>query len=140
MLVDRYHVSTAIAIVTFGQIVATFIFWGLTSSQPMLYVFALVWGLFGGGFASTWSGYAPAMKRSNSSTHVDIGLVLSLMAAGRGIGAVISGPLSERLLDVGWKTQAGFAYGTVYGILIVFTGITTTLGGTACIGRLLKVI
>ena len=91
MLVDRYHVSTAIAIVTCGQIIATFVFWGLTSSQPMLYVFALVWGLFGGGFASTWSGYAPAMKQSHPSTHVDIGLVLSLMAAGRGIGAVISG-------------------------------------------------
>ena len=140
MLVDRCHISVAILVVTLGQIIAIFVFWGLTSSQSMLYVFALVWGMFGGGFSATWSGYAPAMKRSNPSAHVDLGLVVALMAAGRGVGAVISGPLSEKLLNIGWHSHASFAYGTGYGILIIFSGIAAACGGTACIGRLLRVI
>ena len=55
------------------------------------------------------------MKRANPTGHADLGLIVALMAAGRGVGAVISGPLSERLLEVGWKSNAHFAYGTVYG-------------------------
>ena len=140
ILVDRFHISVAVAIATFGQIVAIFAFWGLTSSQAMLYVFALTWGLFGGGFSATWSGYAPALKRSNPTAHVDTGLVVALMAAGRGVGAVISGPLSEKLLDVGWNSHAGFAYGSPYGVLIVFSGIAVAFGGTAGIGRLLRIV
>jgi MFS family permease len=140
LLVDRFDIGVAIGVVTIGQIIAIFVFWGLTSSQSMLYVFALAWGLFGGGFSATWSGYAPAMKRRNPSGHVDVGLVLALMAAGRGVGAVISGPLSERLLEIGWKSHASFAYGTAYGILIIFSGIAAAFGGTACVGRLLRLM
>ena len=74
VLVDRYHISVGylipcqhillfstsadvtallhrILVSTIGEVVAIFIFWGLTTSQPMLYMFALVWGLFGGGFS-----------------------------------------------------------------------------------------
>lgn len=106
----------------------------------MLYIFALVWGMFGGGFSATWSGYAPAMKQGNPSAHVDVGLVLALMAAGRGVGAVISGPLSERLLEMGWNSHASFAYGTAYGVLIVFTGVTTAFSGIAGIGRVSRLV
>lgn len=80
------------------------------------------------------------MKRRHPSSHVDVGLVLALMAAGRGVGAVISGPLSEKLLEIGWKSHASFAYGTTYGILIIFSGVMAAFGGTACVGRVLKVV
>lgn len=53
-LVDNVDVGVAVAVSTVGQMVAIFVFWGLTLSQPMLYIFALAWGLFAGGFASTW--------------------------------------------------------------------------------------
>jgi MFS family permease len=140
LLVDRFHISVAIAIVTVGQSIAIFVFWGLTLTQGMLYAFALVWGLFGGGYSSTWSGVAGALGRSTSSGRVDTGMLLSLMAAARGVGAVITGPLSETLLQAGWKANAGFAYGTNYGILIVFSGVFASLGGIACVGRVLKMI
>ena len=159
--------------------VAILVFWGITSSQPTLYNFALLWGLFGGGFSATWSGYGPAMQRANPDGNPNLGLTVALMAAGRGVGAVISGPLSEKLLEVGWESNASFAYGTVYGrsvsehkalreiilltysavssaisymslhlrvsansfvVLIAFSGVAATFGGTACVGRLLKVI
>ena len=137
---DHFHVSVAILVSTFGQVIAILVCWGLTSSQPTLYVFAIMWGLFGGGFSASWSGYAGAMKRRDPTRHVDMGLVVALMAAGRGVGAVITGPLSEKLLEIGWTGHAGFAYGTNYGVLIVFSGVAAAFGGTACIGRLLRVI
>lgn len=143
LLVDRFHISVAISVSTFGQMIALFVFWGCTVSQPMLYIFSLAWGMFGGGYSSAWSGYAAAIKprESNHSTpRFNTGLVVALMAAGRGVGAVVSGPLSESLLEAGWKTNASLAYGTIYGSLIIFSGITATCGGAACFSRLLRII
>lgn len=140
-LVDRFHVMVAISVSTIGQMIAIFIFWGLSTSQVMLYFFALLFGCFGGGFSATWSGCANALQRLEPSGHIDSGLIVALMAAGKGIGAVISGPLSERLLSIDrWQGHAGFAYGSDYGVLVVFTGVSATLGGTAWIGRLLRLL
>lgn len=138
VLVDRLHITTVLLICTIGQMVAIFVFWGIVSSQPTLYLFALVWGLFGCGYSAAWTGFAPAMKGRDPDSRVDVGLVLALMAAGRGIGAVISGPLSEKLLQVGWKSHAGLAYGTDYGVLIVFSGVFAMAGGVGCLVRFLR--
>ena len=40
--------------------------------------------------------------------------MLGMMAAGRGLGAVMSGPVSETLLGYGYWNHKG-AYGTEYG-------------------------
>lgn len=140
-LVDRFHVTTVILVSTIGQMIAIFLFWGLTTGEPMLYAFAILFGAFGGGFSATWSGCATAMRRREpNGGNIDMGLVIALLASGKGIGAVISGPLSERLLEAGGKWHASYAYGSGYGVLIVFSGISATLGGTAWIGRLLKLV
>ena len=138
MLVDRFHVSIPIMIATLGSVVAIFVFWGLTASQTMLYLFAIIWGLSGGGFAATWSGCATAMR--SSCTHLDTGLVISLMCMGKGVASLISGPISEQLLKSSSWQHAGFAYGTQYGGIIVFAGVTALLGGTACVGRMIKIL
>lgn len=140
-LVDRFHVTVAILMCTIGQMVSIFIFWGLTSSQAMLYIFAMLFGCFGGAFSCTWSGCANEMQRSSKNGNVDVSMVVALMAAGKGIGAVISGPLSEQLLSLDtWKGHAGFAYGSGYGLLLVFTGVSATLGGTAWVRRMLRLV
>ena len=57
-------------------------------------------------------------------------MVISIMAVTRGMGAVASGPLSERLLSI--RPRKGpmvGAYGTKYGILCLFSGSTALLGG-----------
>lgn len=65
----------------------------------------------------------------------EAGVMIGMMAAGRGVGAVRSGPVSESLLGYGsWNLRG--AYGTEYGILIVFTGITALLGGFGCLSWL----
>ena len=138
VLVDRFHVTVAIAVASLGSMLSILVFWGLTQSQAMLYVFAILWGLSGGGYAACWSGCAKAMR--GSCNNLDTGLVISLMCTGKGIASVIGGPLSEQLLGVGDWQGARFAYGSQYGALIVFAGITAMLGGVACAGRLLKVL
>ena len=52
---------------------------------------------------------------------------MGIMAARRGIGCVISGPISEVLLILPKWHAEGF-YGTQFGWLISFTGVTSLLG------------
>ncbi len=65
----------------------------------------------------------------------EAGVVIGMMAAGRGIGAVMSGPVSESVLGYESWNLTG-VYGAKYGILIVFTGITAVLGGFGSLSRL----
>lgn len=159
-LVDRLHVTTCILVSTIGATAACFLLWGLAGNLATLYFFAAVYGLFAGSFSSTWPGVmrevgqrfnaaeeggsASGVSRSHrrSAGPVDPSMVFGCLAAGRGIGNVVSGPLSEALVGAGaaWKGRAAWGYGSGYGSLIVFTGVTAMLGGTPfvwkCVGWL----
>lgn len=138
VLTDRLNVSVVILTASIGAVVASFVFWGLAESQPMLYIFAGLWGMFAGMYNGTWTGCAAAMRPLVPSGTIDTGIFIGLMAAGKGIGGVVSGPLSEQLLGIGWQTGADFIYGSSYGVLVVFCGVCAALGGSACAGRILK--
>ncbi|PTB80155.1 MFS general substrate transporter [Trichoderma longibrachiatum ATCC 18648] len=59
-------------------------------------------------------------------------MVFGYLAAGRGIGNVVSGPLSEALVKgMSWQGQAAGGYGSGYGPLIAFTGATAVVGGSS---------
>lgn len=63
-------------------------------------------------------------------------MIFGLLAAGRGIGSVLSGPLSEALLQgKPWAGDASLGYRTGYGGLIVFTGFSAALGSVSWVGR-----
>ena len=133
-LIDRMHVTSVILISTIGATLSVFLFWGLAASLPLLCIFSLIYGLFAGGFTSTYTGIIREVQKRDRRT--EAGLVLGLLSAGRGIGSVLSGPLSEALLrDKPWTGEAALGYGTGYGGLIVFTGVSATLGGVSWIGR-----
>ena len=136
-LCDHFGVTTAILIATIGSTAAIFVLWGLSVSLPVFYLFALAWGLFAGGYSTTWSGCAVTLRR-NGYQNLDYSSVLSLMAAGKGIGSIASGPLSESLLRLGPVGDAGYVYGTDYGNLVIFTGIATLMGGFAWGARQLR--
>ena len=71
----------------------------------------------------------------------ETGLVLGLLAAGRGIGCVICGPLSNALLREKFWVDEGVrgAYGSGYGPLVIFTGVTAILGGVSYLGKTIRV-
>ncbi|KFX93023.1 hypothetical protein O988_07036 [Pseudogymnoascus sp. VKM F-3808] len=134
MVIDRFHVTTAVLISTVGTVLSVFLFWGLSEALPLLIVFSLLYGFFAGGFVSTISGVVKAMKGMDETT--DVGTLIGFLSAGRGIGAIASGPLSEALLSSKpWQGKASLGYGTGYGGLIVFTGITAAVGGVSFLGK-----
>lgn len=134
MLCDRFHVTTVILLSTIGATISVFLFWGLSTALPLLIVFSILYGFFAGGFVSTFSGVIKMVKRQDQSA--DVGMMLGVISAGRGIGSVVSGPLSEALLKGGrWKGEAALGYGSGYGGLIVFTGVTAAVGGVSFLGK-----
>ena len=133
-MIDRMHVTNVILVSTIGASVSVFLGWGLASSMPLLCIFALVYGLFAGGFTSTYTGCIKEVQKTCQGA--EAGLIFGMLAAGRGIGSVASGPISEALWkSKGWEGKAVLGYGSGYGEMIVFTGISAALGGVSWVGR-----
>ena len=125
-LSDRTNVTNVIFISALGSTISIFCFWGLASSLPLLAVFTIFYGFFAGGFTSTYAGMFQELRRS--APGADLGSIIGLLSAGRGIGNVVCGPLSELLLqDTKQHNNPKFAYDSSYGSLVVFTGITAAL-------------
>jgi MFS family permease len=138
-MVDRYQATTCILLSTIGSTISVFLIWGFSLSLAPLLIFCVVYGIFAGSFSSTW----PAIMREikNQETSVEPAIVFAFLAAGRGIGNVASGPLSDGLLQ-GYPFEGvlGGAYGSGYGSLIVFTGVSALLGGLSVLARPLKLV
>ncbi|GLA91323.1 hypothetical protein AtubIFM61612_005657 [Aspergillus tubingensis] len=139
-LCDRFAVSNIMLLSSVGSGMSVLLFWGLSTSSPstsfpqaaiaLLVLFSITYGFFAGGFSSTWSGVLTQVKREVPS--LETGLVFGLLAGGRGIGSVISGPLSSALMQRGSITgqeNGEIGYTTDYGALILFTGVTAIFGG-----------
>ena len=146
-LSDRFAVSNIMLLSSVGSALSVFLFWGLSSSPPsstypqaaigLMAVFSITYGFFAGGYSSTWSGVLVQIKRDSPS--LETGLVFGLLAGGRGIGNVISGPLSTALINNGAVGSGeGMGYTTQYGTLILFTGITALFGGWSWMWRYLS--
>lgn len=91
---------------------SVFLFWGLTSSLPLLYIFCVTYGFFAGSFSSTWTGIIREVKLH--SRNADVGMTFAFLAFGRGLGNVISGPLSEVLVKGSPWQDAALAYGECF--------------------------
>jgi MFS family permease len=126
LAVDKYHVTTCLFVSAVGSTLGVFLLWGFSTSLAPLYIFCLVYGAFAGCQSSSWSAIMRETKEKKRGA--DSGMIFAFLSAGKGIGNVCSGPLSEVLLHAdSWK--AGFTYGSGYGALIVFTGVSALLGG-----------
>ncbi|GIJ91304.1 hypothetical protein Asppvi_010269 [Aspergillus pseudoviridinutans] len=133
-IIDKWDVTTCILVSTVGSTIGVFLIWGFSMSLAPLFVFSIVYGLFAGSYTSTWPGIMRDVVRKKSSA--ESSMVFACLAAGRGIGNLVSGPLSEALIkSTPWKGQAGYGYGSGYGSLIVFTGITGVIGGGSYVAR-----
>ncbi|KAI1376879.1 putative MFS monocarboxylate transporter [Hypoxylon crocopeplum] len=138
-LVDRYHVSMTLFLLSLGAAVAVFFAWGFAADFGALCAFAFVYGIFAGGWSSTWVGISLEIQKR--SPRADLGVLWEFAAAARGVGSLVSGPISERLIaDGNDKTfWVPGSYGTSYGILILFNGAMLTLGGVGCAARVYEI-
>lgn len=131
-VIDRWDVTVGIFISTLGAVLSVFLIWGFSTSLPTLFVFSIVYGLFAGSFANTYPGILRTVQRSTGQ--MEGSMIFGFLCLGRGIGNVMSGPVSEALIRTGNVGGVGL-YGTRYGSLILFTGITAALGGVGVIGK-----
>lgn len=132
-MTDRLHVTTCMIISAVGASASALVVWGLAESLPLLCLFCILYGISAGSWASTWPGIMKEVSQNGESEgygHVDPVMVQGHLCIGRGVGNVISGPLSNTLIrGVPWKAGAMGGYGTRYGGLIVYTGLTAFLSG-----------
>ena len=131
---DHLSVTTVLLVSSLGSALSVFFFWGFSSHVALLAIFSLTYGFFAGGFSSTWSAVTRELKMQSPA--MDTGLVFGLLAGGRGIGNVISGPLSVALIgEGGLGGSKEYGYGGIYGTIILFTGVTSLLGGWGWLSR-----
>lgn len=131
-LTDRYHATTCILVSTVGSTLAVFFLWGFSHGLAPLYVFCVAYGVFAGSFTSTWPAVTSEVRKQNPLA--DTGIVMGFLSAGRGVGNVVSGPLSDALIrGSSWRNLYGCGE---YGLLVVFTGATAFLGGLSVPARL----
>ncbi|ETS85837.1 hypothetical protein PFICI_03862 [Pestalotiopsis fici W106-1] len=127
-LSDKLSVTTCMAIAGLGSSVSVLFIWGLSGSLPVLFVFCVFFGLFGGSWTSTWPGIMREVSQRDETAGYgssDPIMVHGHLCIGRGIGNIISGFLSDALtkgLPGSGKYFGG--YGSGYGFLILFTGLT----------------
>ncbi|KAF1843738.1 MFS general substrate transporter [Cucurbitaria berberidis CBS 394.84] len=131
-VIDRWPVTTGILISTTGAVLSVFLIWGFSTTLPPLLIFSFSYGLFAGSFTNTWPGILRTVQKNTGQ--MEGPMVFSILSLGRGIGNVISGPLSEALIKLGTIGGLGF-YGTHYGSLVIFTGITAAFGGIGVFGK-----
>lgn len=146
MLSDTLDVNAVAFGISVVAAAAIFLLWGFSGSVAvaLVYVFAVVYGLSAGGFPATWTGIIRDVAKraaakaeaegggSGAGVVLETGPAFGLLGFGRGIGSIASGPLSEALLRRTLMAggEGKIAYGSEYGVLIVFTGVAMLLGGT----------
>jgi hypothetical protein len=82
------------------------------------------------------------LRRVAPSGSADLGSMIGLLSAGRGLGNVVCGPISEILLKGGRGSveRKELAYGSSYRLLVIFTGTTAVLAVTPWVTRKLHLI
>ena len=134
---NRYFPLSATTVTTISAVssaLSTWLFWGLTSqgSMALLVLFSITFGFFAGGYSATWGGVVNEMESQAAQANeaIDSGLIYGLLNGARGIGYVSGGLAGVPLLKAGSMRSVGrFGYGTSYGPLIIFTGLSSIIGG-----------
>ncbi|KAJ5081277.1 hypothetical protein NUU61_009541 [Penicillium alfredii] len=100
LLIDRWHVANVLFLAALATAVGVFVIWGFSVSLPPLCIFALSYGVFAGSSSATWPGIVKAVRQTDEAAPA--GFVMGLLAAGRGIGSIACGPISEALIQGEW--------------------------------------
>ncbi|MCJ1432428.1 hypothetical protein MMC27_001784 [Xylographa pallens] len=126
--------TTVTSISAVSSALSAFLLWGLASqgSMTLLVLFSITFGFFAGGYSATWGGVINELELEAAQRNeaIDTGMLYGLLNGARGIGYVSGGLAGVPLLKAGSMSSfGGFGYGTTYGPLIIFTGISSVFGG-----------
>jgi MFS family permease len=136
--------TTVTSISAISSALSAFLLWGLTSqgSMALLVLFSITFGFFAGGYSSTWGGVINELEREavERNEPIDLGMLYGLLNGARGIGYVSGGLASVPLLKAGSTSLGSFGYGTAYGPLIIFTGLSTIFGGWGLLWKWKKLL
>jgi MFS transporter, MCT family, solute carrier family 16 (monocarboxylic acid transporters), member 10 len=123
-LSDLISVHILVILTSTTASLSTFLLWGfaatVSTGLPLTILYALVFCIAGAGFAALWA------RMGSLFGERDAMMVFSTMCAGRGVGAIVSGPLSEALLGPTDEVfrharDGGFGAGRWVGV-VVFVG------------------
>ena len=122
------NVLTLVFLSSFMSAVAALLLWGLARTLVTLIFFSLIYGLFAGGYVVLWQRFGTALTE-------DPRTVYNLMAFGKGVGNIATGPISVALLTK--PIVAGYGMGK-YEPLILFLGAFMFCSSLGVIGWPLK--
>ena len=133
----RFQLSatTVSSIPPISSAASAFLIWGMTyqGGIALLILFSVTFGFFSSGYSATWGGMLNELElmAAERNEAIDSGMVYGLLNGVRGIGYVTGGVAGVLLLHAGTISSAGsrFGYGTTYGPLILFTGLSSAIGG-----------
>ncbi|KAK1092748.1 hypothetical protein LTR48_003729 [Friedmanniomyces endolithicus] len=142
LLNDKVHVSagTNTLISAIGSALCVFLLWGIKSNTVpgLLVAFAICYGFFASGYSATWGGWITDLEKEAAEHNeaINSGMLYGFMNGARGIGYVVGGLSGVELLKVGpLQDNQKWALGTEYGALILFTGISSALGGWSVVWK-----
>ncbi|OJD27824.1 hypothetical protein ACJ73_00774 [Blastomyces percursus] len=123
LLLSAFNIaSTFVFITTFVSAVASFLVWLCAVFSPLL-AFAFPFGLFGGSYVVFWPKFALLSK--------DHLVLYGLMAFGKGVGNVVTGPITAKLLSL--PASSGYGLGT-YKHVIIYTGTLLLASSVGIVG------
>jgi predicted MFS family arabinose efflux permease len=137
--------TTVTSISAVSSALSAFLLWGLTSqgSMTLLVLFSITFGFFAGGYSATWGGVINELEHEAAQRNeaIDTGMLYGLLNGARGIGYVSGGLAGVPLLKAGSTRSVGsFGYGTTYGPLIIFTGLSSVFGGWGLLWKWKKLL
>jgi predicted MFS family arabinose efflux permease len=148
-LSDNKHLplsaTTVTSISAICSALSTFLLWGLTSqgSMALMVLFSITFGFFAGGYSATWGGVINEMELEAAQRNeaIDSGMIYGLLNGARGIGYVSGGLAGVPLLKAGSVgSSSAFAYGTTYGSLVIFTGLSSIFGALGMLRKYKRLI
>ncbi|KAF3808181.1 hypothetical protein GCG54_00006797 [Colletotrichum gloeosporioides] len=122
------NILILIFISSFVSSVSAFTIWGFAHSLELLVVFALIFGMFAGGFPVFWAKFGAILSD-------DPAPVFSMMAFTKGIGNLATGPITAGLLTK--PVSSGYGMGR-YESLVLFVGSFMLCSSMGILGWPLK--
>ena len=130
LLVDRSTLKGVIIVSALASTSGAALLWGFSTSPVLILSFGFTHGFSTGCMTACWPGVIGEIVERDTTLTSEPSLIFALFVAGRGVGNVASGPLSQSLLHLPILTKSfTYGYGSVYGPMILFSASTMAAVG-----------